>query len=183
LDRFTPEVERKLAKVYLPFVPNKPLYSRTKKRYYPPGTPKWYEHVKEAHRLDQICKSAEQNWLKLQQDADYHGTTPKKYKRQKKTVKHLTDYQNRFYNAYSHKRIGNQEAKRQNLAYRQPSRGSDSEITSDNTKEIEYQPLKWNDTTEPRTHPSVSMISQKKLRVLITSDDDHLDKEIWFFPI
>jgi hypothetical protein len=173
-----PEVERKLPKAYLPFVHNKPLHSRTKKRYYPPGTPKWYEHVKEAHRLDQIRKLAEQNRLKLQQDADYHGTSPKKYKKRKKTVKNLTDYQNRYHKAYSNKRVANQQAKPKKVVYERPRCGSDSATTSDNTKEIEYRPLKWNDTTEPRTHPSALMISQKKSRVLITGDDDRLDKEI-----
>jgi hypothetical protein len=135
-----PEVERKLLKVYLPFVPNKPLYSRSKKRYYSPGTPKWYEHVKEAHRLNQIRKSTEKRKHKLQADAVYYGTTPSKLKKRKRNTTHLTQYQNRIHNVYLKK--GKNKDNQSNLVYKRPQPGSDSEVTSDNTKDVEYRPLK-----------------------------------------
>jgi hypothetical protein len=179
---WSPKVERKLPKVYLPFVLNKPLYSRSKKHYYPPGTPKWYEHVKEAFRLNQIRKSDEQKQIKSNNDTVYYGTTSSKLKKRKKTVNCLTDFQNKFHKAYNftskYREKDKISALRSQLTYNPGRKDPDSEVTSDNTKEIEHRLLKRNDTTEPRIHLAVSMISRKKSCVLLTGADDCLDKEI-----
>jgi hypothetical protein len=179
-----PEVERKLLKVYLPFVPNKPLYSRSKKRYYPPGSPKWHEHIKEAHRVDCERKSKEQRQNKLQREADYHGTTVPKLNQRKRRTAQLTQFLNHVHNAYTqllkpnktfyrHRKKVNQD----NLQFKRSSPGTGSDSTSDNTKEIESRPLKRIDTMELCIHPSISMMSRKKSRILLTGDDDHLEKE------
>jgi hypothetical protein len=103
-----PEVERKLPKIYLPFVPIQPLYSRSKKRYYPPGSPKWHEHIKEAYRADCEYKSKEKARNKLQAKADYHGTTISKVNWRSSKIEQLTNFQNRIHNAYSQQPKGKQ---------------------------------------------------------------------------
>jgi hypothetical protein len=178
------DLANKLDKKYLPFVPTKPLYSRSRKHYYPSGSPDWYKHLKEAYRQDQI-RIAQENGCNLRKiNANYFGTMVSKFKKRKNHVAQLTDFQNRFHNTYKsnpkQKKFNEDRINlhnQQNLLFKLGTGGYDSAETSDNTKEVELRPKKRADTMEPRVHPNVASSSKKKQKILLTGDDDHLEKE------
>jgi hypothetical protein len=181
------DVAAKLDKKYLPFVPTKPLYSRSKKHYYPPGSADWIKHLKEAYRIDQI-RIAQENGRKLRitnqiEKANDLGTSVTKLEKRQFHTKKLTNFQNRFHKIYksnpkqkfSEDRINlhNQES----LSFKLGKTSYDSADTSDNTKELEKRPRKRTETMEPRVDPIIASLSKKKQKIILTGDDDHLEKE------
>jgi hypothetical protein len=186
-----------------PFIPQVPVYNKKKTVYYPPGSHHWFNVIKrrakkaeKSAQLEQSIINSHDKTLKmqneLQQSANLHGTSAKRFHGREELKSDLTTFQNEF-----HKKMSS-FAQRRQRAQKKPKKQADihkewmafnlnffdviqrySHIyrsnrseTSEETKELEKRPHKRNSSSNFNLDSHYNSRQDKKFRPTIGSIDD-----------